>query len=119
MLKKILKSLTAALLSAGLLLILALVLWWYKRGAGASFQDMLFWVGALPIVLFALGSMGRFRGRGDVAYRLSRTVSDATSDQKTGALIDDLQTYGKSWLNWILAGLMLWLGSYGISYLGG
>ncbi len=119
MLNRILKILCAALLWAGMLLLLAVVVWWFKREDGVSFQDILFWVGALPIVLFTLGAMGRFSGRGDVAYQLSRTVSDATPDQRTGALIDDLKSQGKSWLNWILAGLLLWLGSYGISALGG
>jgi hypothetical protein len=62
--------------------------------------------------------MGRFAGRGDVTYQMSRSVSDAMPDQRTGAVIDDLRSFGKSWLNWVPAGLFLWLGSYGISYLG-
>lgn len=106
------------MLSAGFLLILAVVVWWFKRGLGISFQDALFWVGALPIVVFSLGSMGRFAGRSDVTCQMGRSVSNATPDQKTAGLIDDGQTYGKSGLNWILAGLLLWLGSYGLSYLG-
>ncbi len=118
MLNRTLKTFLAALLSAGLLLLLAVVFWWIKRGDGVAFQDILFWVGALPIVIFTMGSMGRFSGRGDVSYQLSRTVSDATPDQKTGALIDELKSQGKSWLNWILAGLLLWLGSWCISRLG-
>ena len=116
MLKKIHKSLCAALLSAGVLSIAAVMIWWFKRGSGVSFQDILFWVGAVPIVVFTMGSMGRFAGRSDVTYQMGRSVSDATPDQKTGTLMDDMQTYGRSWLNWILAGLILWLGSYGLSY---
>ncbi len=118
MLNRTLKNFLAALLSAGILLLLAVAVWWIKRGDGVAFQDILFWVGALPIVFFTMGSMGRFSGRGDVSYQLSRTVSDATPDQKTGALIDELKSQGKSWLNWILAGLLLWLGSWCISRLG-
>ena len=116
---RILKGLCAALLSAGLLLLLAVVVWWFKRGEGVSFQDIVFWVGALPIVIFTLGSMGRFSGRGDAAYQQSRTVIDANPDQKTRALIDELGSLGKSGMNWILAGLLLWLGSWAISALGG
>ncbi len=119
MLNRILKMILAALLSAGLLLLLAVVLWWFKRGDGVLFQDMLFWVGALPIVLFTLGSLGRFSGRGDVSYQLSRTISDATPEQKTGALIDELKSQGKSSLNWVLAGLLLWSLCWLISYTGG
>lgn len=119
MLGKILKSICAALLSAGVLLIAAVMIWWFKRGARVSLQDILFWVGAAPIVIFTMGSMGRFAGRGDVTYQMGRSVSDATPGQKAEGLIDDLQTYGKSGLNWILAGLILWLVSYGLSYLAG
>ncbi len=119
MLNRILKMILAALLSAGLLLLLAVVLWWLKHGDGVLFQDMLFWVGALPIVLFTLSSMGRFSGRGDVSYQLSRTISDATPEQKTGALIDELKSQGKSSLNWVLAGLLLWSLCWLISYTGG
>ena len=108
----------AALLSAGLLLLLAVVVWWFRRGDGVSFQDILFWVGALPIVLFTLGSMGRFSGRGDASYQLSHTVSDATPDQKTGAMINDMKSQGKSSLNWVMAGLLLWSLCWLISYTG-
>ena len=115
---RILKKILAVLLSAGLLLLLAVAAWWFKRGNGVPFQDILFWVGALPIVFFTLGSMGRFSGRGDVSYQLSRTAGDATPEQKTGALIDDLKSQGKSGFNWIVAGLLLWLGSWCISRMG-
>ncbi len=57
---RILKGLCAALLSAGLLLLLAVVVWWFKRGEGVSFQDIVFWVGALPIVFFYPGLPGAF-----------------------------------------------------------
>lgn len=117
MLKKIMKGVLAATLSSCVLLVVAFVVWGLKRGSGVSFQDTLFWVGALPIAVFTMGSIGRFAGRGDVSCQMSRSVSDATPDQQAGVLIDELKFYGKSSLNWILAGLLLWLGSYLISSL--
>lgn len=107
----------AATLSACALLVVAFIVWRLKRESGLSFQDTLFWVGALPIAVFTMGSIGRSAGRGDVSYQMSRSVSDATPDQEVGAVIDDLTFYGKSSLNWILAGLLLWLCSYGLTYL--
>jgi hypothetical protein len=115
MLIKSLKALLAAILSASALLLLAVAVWWFKRGAGVTLQDILFWVGALPIAFFTLGAMGRFAVRGDLTYQMSRSVSDATPEQRARAVADDLKFFGTSWLNWILAGLLLWLGSYSIS----
>lgn len=116
MLKKCLKGMLATILLAGLLMVLAVLVWGVKRGSGVSFQDILFWVGALPIVVFTMGSMGHFTGRGDVSYQMSRSASDVTPDRRTGAVLDDLKSYGMSWLTWVLAGLLLWIGSYGMTY---
>ena len=73
-----------------------------------SLQDILFWIGAIPIAIFSIGVFGDFYGRGDASYQLSRSVNNQSSNQRGVQDISDL----KSGLNWIMAGLFIWLYSY-------
>jgi hypothetical protein len=73
-----------------------------------SLQDILFWIGALPIMIFSVSVFGDFFGKGAASYQLSRTVSAQPSGQRGIQDIGDL----KSGVSWILAGLLIWFYSY-------
>ena len=112
MIKKILQSISAALILSCALFIVGLVIWFFIRESGTSFQDVLFWVGAAPIVLFSVGQIGNFAGRGDQSYQLSRSVSNQTSNRRAAQEIRDVTFMAKSGFTWIIAGLFVWLFSY-------
>ena len=63
-LNKILQNLIAAIILSIALLALGLVIWYFKKESGTSLQDILFYVAAVPIVLFSMGQLGNFFGRG-------------------------------------------------------
>jgi len=75
-------------------------------------QDILFWVGAVPIALFSIGLIGDFSIRGDVSYQLSRSVSNQSSNQRALMDVNDIKLKVKSGLNWIIAGLIILLIGY-------
>lgn len=112
MIKKLIKYLGAAIISCLALLIVGLIIWYFMKESQTTLQDILFCVGAVPIVLFSFGVLGDFYGRGDVSYQLSRSVSSQSSNQR--AIQDKSYTESrlKSGLNWIIAGLLLWVVSY-------
>ena len=58
MLNKILQNLIAAIILSIALLALGLVIWYFKKESGTSLQDILFYVAAVPIVLFSMGQLG-------------------------------------------------------------
>jgi len=112
MIKKLIKNLCAAIISCLALLIVSLIIWYFMKESQTTLQDILFCVGAVPIVLFSIGVFGDFYGRGDVSYQLSRSVSSQSSNQR--AIQDKSYTESrlKSGLNWIIAGLLLWIVCY-------
>jgi len=112
MIRKILKNGFAALLSSLALLTVALIIWCFMKESETPLQDIIFWVGAVPVGLFSLGLVGDFFGRGDPSYQLSRSVSNQSSNQRALQDISDIKSKVKSGLNWIIAGLLIWLLSY-------
>lgn len=91
------------------LIILGGVIYYAKKESGISFQDILFWVGAVPIVFFSVGQFGDFFGRGDSTYQLSRSVLKQSPNQRS--LKDKKESRSKTsdGLVWIAAGLLTWL----------
>jgi hypothetical protein len=109
---KILQNLITACILSLVLLCAGLVIWYFKKDSGTSLQDILFYVGAVPLVLFTLGQLGNFIGKGEPSYQLSRSVSNQSAN--TRALKDerDIKSQIKSGINWIMAGLLVWLFGY-------
>jgi hypothetical protein len=108
----ILKNMLAAFILSLVLLTVALAGKYLMKESETTLQDILFWVGAVPIVLFSIGLIGIFFGRGDPSYPLSRSVSNQSSIQRGLQDIIDIKSRVTSGLNWILAGLFVWFYSY-------
>ena len=112
MLSKILQNFIAAFILSIALLAVGLIIWYFMKESGTSLQDILFCVGAVPLVLFSMGQLGNFFGRGEPSYQLSRSVSHQSSNQRALQDIVDIKSRVKFGLNWIIAGLFVWLFSY-------
>ena len=112
MINKILQNLITAFILSLALLTVGLVIWYFMKESATLLQNILFCVGAVPIVLFSMGQLGNFFGRGDPSYQLSRSVSNQSSNQRALQDVGDIKTKVKSGLNWIIAGLLVWLFSY-------
>jgi hypothetical protein len=112
MFRRLLKTLVTSFLSGAVLLAIGLVIWYVRQGANTTLQDTYFWVGAIPIVIFSINQFGKIFGRGDVTYQLSRSVSHQSSTERAVQDESDLRKNVTAGLNWILAGLWVWLISY-------
>ncbi|NNG01948.1 MAG: hypothetical protein HKM93_21355 [Desulfobacteraceae bacterium] len=108
MIKRILKRTLVAFLQSFILLIIGLIIKYWVLATGAALKNILFYIGAFPIVIFSFGAIGDFKVRGSPTYQLSRSVSSQSSNQRGVQDISDLQ----SGLNWIIAGLLVWFYSY-------
>lgn len=108
MIAKTFKKIFSAFILSLILLIAGLVIKYFILDSKTSLQDILFWVGAIPIFIFSGGVFGDFFTRGNFSYQISRSVSNQSSNQRGLQDISDL----KSGLNWILAGLLIWFYSY-------
>jgi hypothetical protein len=112
MMNKIFKNMIAAFLLSFVLLILSLIIWFFMKESETSLKNILFWVGAVPIGLFSIVIIGDFSIRGDLSYQLSRSVSNQSSNQRALLDVNDIKSKVKSGLNWIIAGLIIWLLGY-------
>ena len=109
---KILKKILAAVILSLVLLAVGLAVKSSMKESETTLQDILFWVGAVPIVFFSIGLFGNFLGRGDPSYQLSRSVSNLSPNQRGLQDMIDVKSRVTSGLNWILAGLLVWFYSY-------
>jgi hypothetical protein len=106
---KILQNIITAIILSLALLIMGLAIWYFMKESKTSLQDILFYVGAVPVVIFSMGQLGNFFGRGDPSYQLSRSVSNQSPSQRAVQDVRDIASKLKSGLNWIIAGLLVWL----------
>ena len=109
MMNKILQNVITAIILSLALLIVGLAIWYFMKDSETSLQDILFYVGAVPIVIFTIERLGHFFGRGDPSYQLSRSVSKQSPNQRAVQDLQDIKSKLKSGLNWIIAGLLVWL----------
>lgn len=112
MLIKILRTLLTSIVSSAVLLAIGLAIWYVRQDSKITLQDTYFWVGAIPIVIFSISQFGKYFGRGDATYQLSRSVSNQAENKRTLQDENDIRTTLTTGLNWILAGLWVWLISY-------
>ena len=112
MIKKLFRFISLSSLYSILLLGIGWMIRYFLIDSQTSLQDVLFWVGAAPIVLFSFSLVGDFIGRGNISYQLSRSVSSQSSNQRAIQDDNDQKSRVKSGLTWILAGLFVWLISY-------
>ena len=109
MITKISRIFITAVILSIVLLIMGLIIGFFMRDSETSLQDILFYVGAAPIVIFSLGQLGNFFGRGDHTYQLSRSVSNQSANQRAVQDLRDIKSWVKSGFSWIIAGLLVWL----------
>ena len=109
---KILQNIITAIILSLALLIVGMVIWYFMKESETSLQDILFYVGAVTIVIFSMGQLGHFFGRGDPSYQLSRSVSNQSPNKRAVQDEHDIKSRVLSGLNWILAGLLVWLYGY-------
>ena len=110
--KKLFYSSLSALFSALVLLLLGVAIWFFMKTSQTSLQDILFYVGAVPVALFSIGLLGDSFGRGNSSYQLSRSVTKQTANQRALQDVGDAKSRVASGLNWCVAGLLIWLFSY-------
>ena len=112
MINRLLNSAISISISSIILLAVGLILWFFLRKSQIMLQDILFWVGAAPILVFSIGLFGNFLGRGNSSYQISRSVSQESSNQRAVQDHHDREKSVRSELKWIMAGLLTWLMSY-------
>jgi hypothetical protein len=112
MFRRLLKTLVTSFLSGAVLLAIGLVIWYVRQGSKTTLQDTYFWVGAIPIAIVSISQFGKFFGRGDATYQLSRSVSHQSATERAAQDESDLRKNVTAGLNWILAGLWVWFISY-------
>ena len=106
---KILQNIITAIILSLALFIVGFAIWYFMKESEISLQDILFYVGAVPIVIFSMGQLGIFFRRGDSSYQLSRSVSNQSPSQRAVQDVRDIKSWVKSGLNWVIAGLLVWL----------
>ncbi len=111
-LTKLAKYLLTCVGISALLMGVGAIIWYVRRDSPTTFQDTLFWVGAVPIALFTIGFFGNFFGRGDVSFQLSRSTISQSSNQRAVQDESDSKAKLKSDLKWIIGGVSVWLVSY-------
>ena len=112
MIDKLIKKLFAAILSSLVLMGIGLVIWYFMRESKTSLQDIFFIVGAVPIAIFALGMMGNFSARGNFSIQFSRSASNQSLHGRARQDISDMKSIVLSEMNWIMAGLFVWIICY-------
>ena len=109
MIAKLLQNTISAFILSAVLFVAGLVIWFFMRGSGTSFKDILFCIGAIPIVIFAVAQVGDLFGRGDHTVQLSRSVSNQSLHKRAIQDMGDVKSKLKSGLSWFMAGLLVWL----------
>jgi hypothetical protein len=109
---KIVKNGFAVVLISLVLLTVAFVIWLFVKEAGTPIQDVLFCVGAVPIVIFSVGVLGEYFKRRDAFRSPGRSASRQTPHPEASQGCDELASGITSGLNWVLAGAALMLVCY-------
>ena len=109
---KLIKKLFAAIISSLVLMGIGLVIWYFVRESKTYLQDIFFIVGAVPIAIFALGMMGNFSARGNFFIQFSRSASNQSLNKRAQQDIGDMKSIVLSEMNWIMAGLFVWIICY-------
>ena len=110
--KILLQRCIAVLIRATILFAAGTMVWWLLKPRQMSLEEVLFYVGAGPIILFSFGRFGDFVSRGYPTYQLSRSVMKPSAGHRAVADQTDLGQRERSGWPWILAGLLVWAGGY-------
>ncbi|MDA3812044.1 MAG: hypothetical protein PF518_17130 [Spirochaetaceae bacterium] len=109
MIAKILRILITAIISSLVLFTIGVAIWFFRKESQTSLKDILFIIGAIPLILFSFGQIGSIKGRGDFSYLYSKTVIKKSSDKRKHQDINDNKLNTIFGLNGILSGIIVWL----------
>lgn len=112
MMRTFFKNCLSAVLSALFLIVVALAIRFFMKTSQTTLQDILFYVGAAPIAIFSIGFLGDLFGRGSISYQISRSVSQNSPNQRASQDEEDSSSRLLFGIQWIVAGLLVWLFSY-------
>ncbi len=108
MLKKLLKTIIRSIILSILLMGIGAIVFLFIRGPETRFQDILFWVGAVPVLLLSLSVFGDIFGKADISYQLARSASTQSSNERAHDDMLNMNSILKSHTSWIIAGLLVW-----------
>ncbi len=108
MINKIFMTIIRSIILSLLLMVIGTIVFLIIKGPETRFQDILFWVGAVPVILFSMGVIGDFFGRANTSYQLARSASDQSSNERAHNDILDVNSIMESHVSWIVAGLLVW-----------
>ncbi len=108
MINKILKTIVRSIILSLLLMVIGAVIFLFVKGPETRFQDILFWVGAIPIFLFTFGVFGDFFSKADPSYQLARSISKQSSNERALDEMLNMNSILKSHTSWIIAGILAW-----------
>jgi hypothetical protein len=112
MIEKLLKNGFAVLRIGLMLLIAAVAIWLFVKDSGTPIQDVLFCVGAVPIVVFSVGVFGGYLKRNETLRSHGWSVNRRSPHQRASRDMDQASPGIKSGRNWVLAGAALLLVCY-------
>ena len=112
MVYKLLKNGIAVIAIAFALLLVALAIWLFMKDSGTLLQDVLFCVGAVPIIIFSIGMFGEYFKRSDSSFLLGRSVSNKSPNHRAAQDTAEPDSSFNSGLNWVLAGVVIILICY-------
>ncbi len=108
MINRIIKTIIRSVILSILLMVIGAIVFLFIRGPETRFQDILFWIGAVPVVLFSISVFGDFFGRADTSYQLARSTSGESSNERAHSELLNMSSLLKSHTSWIIAGLLVW-----------
>jgi len=108
MVNKLVKIIIRSLILSLILMVVGAIAYLLVKGPETKFQDILFWVGAIPIFLFTFGIFGDFFGKSDTTYQLARSTSGQSSNDRARNEMSGMNSMMKSNISWIIAGLLVW-----------
>jgi hypothetical protein len=112
MIERLLKNGFAVLRTGLMLLIAAVAIWLFVKGSGTPIQDVLFCVGAVPIVVFSVGVFGGYLKRNETWRSPGRSVDRRSPHKRASQDMEGTTPGIQSGLNWVLAGAALLLVCY-------
>ena len=109
---KIVKKLFSTIATSIILFGIGLIIWFFNKESKMSLQNILFWIGAIPIAIFSVGLIGNYTGALNPSSRFDRPLIEQSLKDRTQHGKMDFKARAASGLNWIIAGILIWVVSY-------
>lgn len=109
---QIAKKLFSAITISVVLIGIGLIIWYFNKESKLSLQNILFWVGAIPIALFSMGLIGNYTGALNPSSRFDRLLIEQSLKDRAQHDKLDFKSRIDSGLIWIISGILVWSVSY-------